>query len=443
MSGTLFTDCTNKFMKLTNHKDTIYALIDCNNFYASCERVFNPSLDGKPVLVLSNNDGCIVARSNEVKKLGIKMGAPFHEFKEVIERNNVNVFSSNYELYGDMSRRVMDVLMSFSPNIEIYSIDEAFLEINDLVIDDYNEFGRLIKSKVKVWTGIPVSVGIAKTKTLAKAAAELAKKNEMFDGVLSLINLPELETNELLNGIPVGDIWGIGRQYSKKLNELGIFTALDFKLLPQEFVRQKFTAMGNRTLLELKGTSCLDIETETKPRKGIASTRSFSYRVTELKDLKEAVSSYTTTACEKLRSQKSKARTIDVFITTNFFSKRDQRYYAHFHKQLPAHSNATSDFISAAMYCLNKIYKSGYKYKKAGVYITDIVPETYGQGVLFDFETMKKASFLAKLVDGINNVYGRQTVVYASSGLQKHWKMKCEKRSPGYTTDWDQLLKVR
>jgi DNA polymerase V len=408
-------------------KKPIYALIDCNNFYVSCERVFNPDLADKPVAVLSNNDGCFVARSPEVKKLGIPMGAPIFEHRDIVKKHNVKVFSSNYELYGDLSRRVMDTLTTFTDNIEIYSIDEAFLRLENQPINDLTELGRKIKERVFKWTGVPVSVGIASTKTLAKIANEFAKKTPGFAGALSLNGLSQKDINEYLKKTELVDIWGIGPGYK----------------LPDSFVRDNMTVMGLRTKMELLGTSCIPLEEIVKPKKGIVSSRSFNYLVRDLQDLKESVSYYTTRACEKLRSQNSKAKRIDVFITTNRFRLKDKQYHASIHQELNMHSNSTQMFIEAALSCLKKIYRKGYNYKKAGVYISGIIPENSGQMARFVMEAFNKASVISKIVDKINGFYGKEAVIFASSGVGKKWIAKSEQKSPRFTTKWEELLVVK
>lgn len=420
----------------------IFALVDCNSFYVSCERVFKPYLKDRPVVVLSNNDGCVVARSLEVKKLGVPMGAPYFEYKSIFKKNDVAVFSSNYELYSDMSHRVMETLSRFTDEIEIYSIDEAFLTIKSLKKDP-QALGKEIKEIVFDWTGIPVSIGIAATKTLSKAANQISKKNPKYNGVLNFYGLSRDEIYGFLKDLPVGDVWGIGPQYSKKLESYGIDTAQKFTMLPDRLVQKQMTVMGLRTKMELLGKSCIPPEYIRADKKGIVSSRSFGHLVTDFTELKEAISYYTTIACEKLRSQNSKARKIEVFIMTNRFRKQDRQYYSSRQSQLSFYTDSTKYFIKAALENLKKIYRPGFNFKKAGVFITDITPAELGQVPLFDAETLNQASILSKIVDKINSLYGKESLVFASSGLNRNWKMKRELKSDKFTTSWEGLLSVR
>jgi DNA polymerase V len=425
--------------------DPVFALVDCNNFYASCERVFHPELEKKPVVVLSNNDGIIVARSREVKALGIPMGVPYFEYEKVLTKAGVAVFSSNYELYGDMSHRVMQSLYEFTPDLEIYSIDEAFMRLDDLALTDFLAYGVRICAAVKTWTGIPVSVGIAGTKTLAKAANELAKKNPDYNGVLNFVGLPEAAVNTYLNALNVADVWGIGRQYSTMLKAYGIETALQFKELPEAFVKQKMTVGGLRTQLELKGINCTPLEPKTGPSKSICRARSFSHLVTDKKELEESVANYASWACEELRSQGQKARRIDVFIRTSYFRKTDKPYYGNYYQTLPVASDYTPDFIRAAVHVLDKIYKPGYNYKKAGVYLSQLSANSVEQQSLFDSVSLggaKKRSVLSTVLDKINDAHGRNILFYGACGINRNWKLKCELRTPRYTTKWVELLSV-
>lgn len=424
----------------------IFALVDCNNFYVSCERIFNPSLENKPVIVLSNNDGCCVARSNEAKKLGIKMGEPYFKVKDLIEKNKVEVFSSNYELYGDISHRVAETLFTFTPDVEIYSIDEAFLNLGKLAISDYSKKGLDIRERILKWTNIPVSVGIAPTKTLCKIANERVKKNKDYNGVLSLINKSEEEIDEILKQIEVGDVWGIGRQYSKKLNSENIYTAYDFKYSNPKFIQKIMTINGLRTQEELKGISCIPLEHEIPDKKGICSSRSFGRHVTSFNELKEAISSYVTTASEKLRSQNSKCYKITVFIRTNHFRINDKQYANAKSYHFLESTSYTPDLIKAATHLLKQIYKEGYKYQKAGVFLTEIVPEEETQKALFNMDLFQykspKKDFLIKQIDVLNSRFGNNSIIFASSGIKKDWKMKTEKRSPRFTTNLNEILKV-
>lgn len=424
----------------------IFGLVDCNNFYVSCERIFNPTLENKPVIVLSNNDGCCVARSNEAKKLGIKMGEPFFKVKEIIEKNKVQVFSSNYELYADISNRVMQTLFTFTPDVEVYSIDEAFINLRNLPIANYTNKGLEIRERILKWIGIPVSVGIAPTKTLCKIANELVKKNKEYKGVLSLVDKSEKELNEILKQIDVSDVWGIGRQYSKKLYSENINTAYDFKYSNPKFIQKIMTINGLRTQEELKGISCIPLEHEIPDKKGICSSRSFGRYVTEFNELKEAISSYITIASEKLRSQNSKCYKITVFIRTNHFRINDKQYSNAKSYHFLESTSYTPDLIKAGTHLLKQIYKEGYKYQKAGVFLTEIVPENEVQNTLFNVDLFQykspKKDFLIKKIDEINSQFGNNSIIFASSGIKKEWKMKTEKRSPRFTTNLSELLKI-
>jgi DNA polymerase V len=424
----------------------IFGLVDCNNFYVSCERIFNPILENKPVIVLSNNDGCCVARSNEAKKLGIKMGEPFFKVKDLIEKNKVQVFSSNYELYADISNRVMQTLFTFTPDVEIYSIDEAFINLRNLEINDYTKKGLEIRTRILNWIGIPVSIGIAPTKTLCKIANELVKKNKEYKGVLSLVNKSNQEIDEILKQVDVSDVWGIGRQYSKKLYLENIKTAYDFKYSNPKFIQKIMTINGLRTQEELKGISCIPLEHEIPDKKGICSSRSFGRYVTDFKELKEAVSSYITIASEKLRSQNSKCYKITVFIRTNHFRINDKQYANAKSYHFLESTSYTPDLIKAGTYLLKQIYKEGYKYQKAGVFLTEIVPEEEIQNTLFNVDLFQykspKKDFLIKKIDEINSQFGNNSIIFASSGIKREWKMKTEKRSPRFTTNLNELLKI-
>lgn len=423
----------------------IYALIDCNNFYVSCERVFNPSLEHKPVAVLSNNDGIIVAKSNELKALHLPIASPYFEIADTLKKAGAIILSSNYELYGDLSRRVMQTLAEFSPDLEIYSIDEAFMRLDDLYITDYLAFGRRICETVKKWTGIPVSVGIATTKTLAKAANELAKKNPQYKGVLNFVGCSEPDLDSYLENLKVGDVWGIGRQYTKMLEMYDVQNALQFKQLPEAFVKQQMTVGGTRTQMELKGCACFTLEPKPAPSKGICRSRSFSHLVTSKKELAESLSNYASMACQELRAQGQKARRIEIFIRTSYFRKSDTPYYGSAHQMLSVASDFTPDFITAATHVLDKIYKSNLNYKKAGVYLTDFVPATTAQNSLFDAITPQnttRRNLLSTVLDKINIRHGRNILFYGSCGIARTWKLKCEMRTPRYTTKWEELLAV-
>lgn len=420
-----------------------FALVDCNNFYVSCERVFNPKLAKRPVVVLSNNDGCVVARSNEVKALGVPMAAPFFKWKEVLEKNNTAVFSSNYALYGDMSQRVMQVLSWYSEELEIYSIDEAFLSLDGIADEDVEKYCLKIRATVLRCTGIPVSIGVASTKTLAKAANELAKKDgkkeNKLGGVLNLLNK---DLKPYLESLDVGDIWGVGRKYSKMLQSNGIKTAYDFVLQDKAWVKKMMSIVGAKTMLELQGIRCLDLEIKADPKKGIASTRSFGTKIKTLAGLKEAVATYCTRAGEKLRKEGLAATYIYVFVMTDRF--QDGYYSDTFGVAMSNQTNYTPELIQYAHKCLEKVFKEGKEYKKAGVFVTGLVPKNTTQLDLFhtpEVDKEKRDRAMAAM-DSINKKLGPGSVKSLSLGTNQPWKMLSQKRSKRFTTVWKEILGV-
>lgn len=418
----------------------MYGLIDCNNFYASCERVFNPSLNDKPVVVLSNNDGCVIARSKEAKTLGIPMGEPAYKLKELIETNQVTVFSSNYVLYGDMSQRVMNTIASFVPEMEIYSIDEAFLLLEGFENIDLKIFGEKIVQAVTKNTGIPVSMGIAPTKTLAKAANKFAKKYKNYKGVC-LIDTDE-KREKALKLVEIGDVWGIGRQNSKKLQYYSINTAWDFTQRTKSWVRHTLGVTGERIWLELRGTPCIETDSPTS-KKSICTSRSFGERLTELAQVSEAVANFAANCAEKLRKQHSYGGVLTVFILTNPFATNLPQYSNQISIKLAVPTNDTTELINIALHGLKSIFKEGYKFKKAGVIISEIVPERPLQADLFDTRNRDKFNKVMTVMDSLNESYGRQKVKIASQGFDRKWKLKNEKLSPCYTTKLDEVLKVK
>jgi DNA polymerase V len=418
------------------------ALVDCNNFYASCERVFDPSLRTRPVVVLSNNDGCIVARSQEAKALGLKMGDVYFKVKELLDRHKVAVFSSNYALYGDMSQRVMKTLQQFSPEVEIYSIDEAFLNLEGF--RDLPKLASEIRQTVRQWTGIPVSVGIAPTKTLAKLANNTAKKKAGYNGVCAL-DTPEA-WEPLLKEFDIGDVWGIGPQYKKLLNKHGVTTALEFSRLPETWLRKHISVVGARTASELRGQPCLELELHTDPKKGITVSRSFGKRITELPELSQALSSYVARAAEKLRRENLVSKHMLVFMHTSPFAKdaaKDPYYAPHLSFALPLHTNYTPELIHYALWALQKMYRPGYRYMKCGVMLTDLLTEGAQTGDLFARHDTARESKLMAALDHINQTMGKRTLFYASSGIQQAWAGAAARRSPAYTTDWNSLIQVK
>ncbi len=426
-------------------KKNIYALVDCNNFYVSCERVFHASIQNKPVIVLSNNDGCVVARSNEAKKLGIKMGQPVFECEELIKKRNIRVFSSNYSLYADMSARVMNVLAQFSPRVEVYSIDEAFLDLSELNIDDLTDFGHVTKARVLQLTGIPVSVGIASTKTLCKIANETVKKDTHHDGVLDLTTLSDQAMDELLSNVAIEDVWGIGYKYSLFLMNHGILHAKDLKYADEKWIRRYLTVVGERTVLELRGTACIPLETQRPAKKGIMCSKSFGRDVTRLEELEEVVATYAARAAEKLRSQDSLASCITVFVRTNAFKKDSPQYSNSFSLRIPYPTAFTPELIRYALNALKAMYKDGYNYKKAGVYLTKIVPREGIQPDLFsEFSLYNyyRQARLMHIVDAINKIYGRDTLFFAVQGITRSWKMRQSRLSARFTTQWSEILTI-
>lgn len=415
---------------------SIFALIDCNNFYASCERVFNPRLEGKPVVVLSNNDGCIVARSQEAKKLGIPMGAPFHEWKKLCDRKKLFAFSSNYALYGDLSHRIMTILESFCPDIEVYSIDEAFLCFDGLSYQDLYSYCLTIRKIIKNWTGIPVSIGIAPTKTLAKIANNIAKKQACF--VLDLNDSVLRET--FLANFPVEDIWGVGHKTASKLRLLNINTARDLRDTDLKLIRRRFSVVMERIVQELQGVSCIPLET-IQPRKQILSSRSFGQLVTELSDLEEAVSHYAAKACLKLRKQHSLARGIQVFLCTNRFRTQEKQYGNVITYRFPEPTCDSSFIMSAAKKSLGKIFRPGFRYQKTGILLFDLSPQTIKQYDLFSARR-NKSELLMHAIDSINEKCGKETIFMAAEGIQRRWQTRCNRKSRRYTTRWDELAIV-
>jgi DNA polymerase V len=417
-----------------------FALVDCNQFYVSCERSFQPHLWGKPVGVLSNNDGCVVALSPELKALGVKRGAPAFKIKHLIDRYGIHLFSSNYALYGDMSARVMKILSEYAAELEVYSIDEAFLDFEGMAINNWLDYGRQMRQQVLQWLGMPVSVGIAPTKTLAKIANRVAKKFPGYGGVFDITDHPRFE--DILKWVEVGDIWGVGYRYAAKLNEHGIMNAWDLSRVNQKWVEQQMTIVGLRTVKELNGISCLDMELDIMPKKQIISSRSFGHPVEKLSELLEATADYCQVATLKLRNQRSLASGIMVYLTTNRF--RDEPQYANYaSSKLVTPSAYIPDFIKAASGLLRSIYRSGYKYKKVGIMISDIIAEK--QAPLDFFEPVyidDERKVVMDCVDRLNNIWGQGTLAYAAAGINKGWQMKRELLSPNYTSNWQQLLSV-
>ncbi len=415
----------------------LYALVDCNNFYASCERVFDPSARGVPVIVLSNNDGCVVARSQEAKDVGIEMGQPLFECQNLVEKHHVRVFSSNYVLYGDMSARIMNILSGFSPNIEIYSIDEAFLCLRGFENFDLEAYGHTIRETVKRYTGVPVSVGIAKTKTLAKIANYLSKK-VYKTGVFCLFN----GEDEHLKNISVDEIWGIGRKRAQWLNSQNIQTAFDLKQAPDRIIKNKMTVTGLRTVWELRGIPCLKLDEVLPDKKMIGCSRMFGYEVEKIEELEEAVSAYISRACVKLRKQGSLTGYVHVYVETNRF--RGDYYINSVGMYINPPSAFTSLISHYGKILLKQIYKDGYKYKRVGVMLTDLVSEQSGQKYFIDpVYSGSRYQKLMQTVDRYNSSVNHGKLQFASEGIGKPWHMKQYHKSKRYTTNWNELLVVK
>jgi DNA polymerase V len=424
---------------------TIFALVDANNFYVSCERCFSAAIHNQPVIVLSNNDGCVVARSNDVKPL-IKMGTPVFQCRDLIEKHHIVLFSSNYALYADMSDRVMATLQTFSPQVEVYSIDEAFLHLAHIEQEHLHAYGHEIRAKVLQHVGIPVSVGIGETKTLSKIATEIVKKHPEYLGVLVLTSRSEFEMDMFLSNVSIEDVWGIGPRYARFLHEKGIISAKHLKYANPYWIRKHLTVVGERTVLELRGISCIPLETKPRPRKGIMSSKTFGRPIENLKELEEAVSTYAARAAEKLRSQESVAGCISVFIHTNYFQKDTPQHANSAARSIVFPTAFTPELIGYALTLLRNIYKPGYKYRKAGVYLTRITPAEHIQFDLFgDFSLTQheKKTRLMRAVDRINRLWGNDTILFGAQGLTHAWQMRQERRSPRYTTRWDEIFSVR
>lgn len=417
----------------------MFALIDCNNFYASCERAFRPDLNGKPVVVLSNNDGCVIARSNEAKAVGVPMGAPAFEYEELFKKNKVHVFSANFALYGDMSQRVMSILSEYTPDLEIYSIDEAFLKLKGFEKYNLQTYGEEMQQRVTKWTGIPISIGIAPTKALSKVANRIAKKYPKETKSTYIIDSEEKRI-KALKWIKTEDIWGIGRQHAKRLKVLNINTAYDFTQMTDSWVQKHLSIVGLRLKLDLQGIPTLDFEI-IQPKKNIATTRSFEKLYTEFDDLKERVITFAVSCSEKLRRQKSACNAMMVFIHTNEYRKDLPQYSRNIVIKLPYPTNSSIELAKFATDGLAKIFKQGYSYKKAGVIVMDFTSEDNIQLNIFENSDARHIP-LMKSVDKINALFGQQKVKLASQDIKKMWKMRQLKLSPRYTTNLNEIIIV-
>lgn len=421
-----------------------YALVDGNNFYVSCERVFRPKLEGRPVVVLSNNDGCCVARSDEAKALGIQMAQPHFEVRDLLQRNNGVALSSNYTLYADMSRRMMSVIARYSPEQEIYSIDESFLRFTGFNHWDLTQHGAKMRHEVRQWTGIPVGVGIGPTKTLAKLANRLSKRHPDFKAI-GVCNLQDVEPWNLIRylaEIEVEGVWGIGPRWGQRLRELGIQSALDLKLANPELMQSRFSVVMERTIRELNGVHCIPLDEAPPPKKQIVSSRSFGKPVTQLQDLMEAVATYAARAGEKLRGEGQAAGAIQVFLATNTFIPGEPQYHPALLIRFSRPTQDTGRLIQAARQAARGIFKRGFRYKKAGVMLMDFVPAGVSQGDLFFPETQapsERRSRLMTTMDAVNYEMGKGTLRLAAEGVGQTWKMRRGNLTPSYTTQWDTL----
>lgn len=419
----------------------LFALVDVNNFYASCERLFEPRLEGRPVVVLSNNDGCIIARSQEAKDLGIPMGEPVHKVKDLLRRERVRVYSSNYALYGDLSGRVVSVLKRFTPYLEVYSIDESFLDLGEFA--DPAAYGQEIKDTVYRWTGLPVSVGIGATKTLAKIANRIAKNDPALNGVF-IIPDDSRDVDALLGTLPADAVWGIGRRLAARLDRIGVATALDLKRANPKFIRARFSVVVERTVLELRGTPCLALEMTAPAQKGIRVSRGFARRLTDYRDIEAAVATYASRAAEKLRRQGLAVNKLTLSLRTSPFDPASERYANAASFVFPEATSDTIHMIKAARRCLKKIHKPGLAYQKAGVFLDGLENARHTQRSLFPPAGADpgKSRALMKAVDRINADWGRDTVRFAVTGAQRPWAMKQSRKSPCYTTRWRDLKQV-
>ena len=413
------------------------ALIDCNSFYVSCERLFNPKIRKLPVVVLSNNDGCIISRSNEAKALGIKMGEPYFKARNIIIKNNVQVFSSNYSLYGDISRRVMRTLKRFNSKIEVYSIDEAFLDLSNFSDKEVKDVGKEIRNTVLQWTGIPTSIGIAETKTLSKVANHIAKKQK--SGVVSLVNIKDLDP--ILEKVEVRDIWGVGKQLSKFYIKNGIYNAKQLKNASNTWIKKTKNVLSSRTAMELRGVPCIEIETKQTKRKSCCVSRSFGKKVEKLRELKESVTSYCLNAAEKIRSESLVCKSITVFIRTSPFQNKGIFYSNSKTIDFPIATNNSIEIVKNALKGLDLIYKDGFKYQKAGIILSGLSDSEKGNS-LFKSTKDERIKNLMQSIDNTNYRYGRSTISLASAGINKKWSMRRQYSSKIDTADFYSLPKI-
>lgn len=420
----------------------MFALVDVYNFYVSCERVFNPALENRPVVVLSNNDGCAIARSNEVKALGVKMGMPWFQLEALARQHNIAALSSNYALYAEMSNRVVSILRGYSPDVEVYSIDESFLDLGGLekLWPSFTALGQSIRQRMRQWIGLPVCVGIGPSKTLAKFANHIAKKNPGFNGVCDLASMDEAQRTELMAGIQVGEVWGVGGRINSHLQAAGIRTVKDLRDTPPAWLRSRFGVVMERTGAELRGISCLALEEVAPPKKEIVSSRSFGQLVHDLQSLSEAVANHASSAGEKLRAQGSVCNAIQAFIQTNRFREQDPQYGGSIVIPLPNTSADTRLLVRAALFGLKRIFRPGFAYKKSGVMLMGINNAQTTQGsLLLEHGADERSQRLMKAMDALNSRYGRNTVSVFTPSSPKPWAMRREAMSPCYTTRWSDV----
>ena len=419
----------------------MFALVDCNNFYASCERVFQPQWESKAIVILSNNDGCVIARSNEAKALGIPMGAPAFQYYSFFKQKGVKVFSSNYPLYGDMSSRVMSILEQYTPNLEIYSIDEAFLQFKGFDLFNLEAEGHRIQKQIRRWTGIPVSIGMGPSKSLAKIANKIAKKYDSKTGGIYCINNEDKRV-KALKWTAIGDVWGIGRQHCKRLESIGVRNAWQFTMLPNDWIRKQMSILGLRLKKDLQGLPHIQLEEVQPSKKGIATTRSFERTLAEFKDLEERISTFASSCAEKMRKQKSSCTALIIFLRSDPHKKGVTPYRNSCVLKLPYATNSSITLSKYAVLGLHKIFKKGILYKKAGVMTIGLVPTANRQLPLFGEEESKHL-LIMKALDRINKRFGPHQVKLANQDLQYTWKMKQEHLSQRYTTEISEIIEVK
>jgi DNA polymerase V len=417
------------------------ALIDCNNFYVSCERAFNPRLIGRPVVVLSNNDGCVVARSNEVKALGVRMGVPWFQLKDLAKKHDIIALSSNYALYADMSNRVMSLLASFSPSQEVYSIDECFLDLTGLEHRGLTGYGQEFRETIQRHVGLPVCVGIAPTKTLAKLANHVAKKRPAYVGVCDFTKFDNATLDQLLDQIEVSEVWGVGPRITPRLQDMGIKTVLNLKKAPRGKIRQRFSVVMERTVAELNGESCIELEDVAPPKQQIMSSRSFGVPVFDLAELEQSVASYTARAAVKLRNQASLASAVQVYIRTSPFKEKEPQYSQGVTVPLPFPTSDSRTLVEAALTGLKRIFRPGFAYAKSGIMLMNLIPKDQREMTLFDDpEQLDRSDALMNVMDRINRNFGKGAIRLLGEGAEQRWKMRTGNKSPNYTTRISDLV---